>query len=228
MPLSLVSLRTSLREHLGFEGDDEQSFPTDDTDEKIGTDTYLNRAYWELLDKFPFREKEVVASFNTTQGTNYYKVPSPFEAIRSLSIEDINSKQHTPLDLVSKDQFEQVYINDDSDEGVPEKYLREDLGIRLWPTPDATYRISIRYWTTLADLSDNNPASPIPQSWHEIILFGGVWRAFLGLNNDYSRAQAARAWQASLIDKLTPVESKEKQDASRAGLQVIGYGDRPL
>ncbi len=228
MSIDIASFRRQLREHIGLEGDDTQTLPDVDSATQTGADTYLNRSYWEILDKFPFREKEIVGTFQTVVGEDYYSTPTPFEAIQHLAIEDLVSKQHTPLDLIGKDYYEQIHVNDPTAWGKPEKYLREDTGIRLEPVPDQIYKITIRYWTVLSDLSNSNTQSPIPQAWHEVILFGGVWRAFIGANNDYVRGQAARAWQASLIDKLTPVESKEKQDTSRAGLRVIGYGDRDL
>src|SRR6266496_2406681 len=102
MTIDLSSLRSELRDHLGV----------DDTDlPDTAADLLLNRSYWEILDKFPFREKEVTATFSTVSGTRFYKGPTPFEAIQQLSIEDLNSKQHDPLDHIDSYVYEQKYIN---------------------------------------------------------------------------------------------------------------------
>lgn len=222
MALDIVSLRRQLREHLGMVGSATDELPDVDTADKTGADTYLNRAYWEVLDKFKFREKEVSGTFSTVIGTKFYQVPSPFEALQSLSIEDVNTLQHKPLDRIDKDVFEQVYVNRTDAQGKPENYFREGNGVRLWPTPDAAYVLTISYWTVLADLGSLNPQTNIPQNWHEIILFGAISRAFLGVNRDFEGSQHARAYQVSLIEGTTPVEEKEQFDSHRAGLEVLG------
>jgi hypothetical protein len=48
MSIDLVTMRDELRDHLG-----QDDVELDDD----AADLLLNRAYWELLDKFPFREK---------------------------------------------------------------------------------------------------------------------------------------------------------------------------
>jgi hypothetical protein len=221
--LSLTQLRIQLRESIGLEGDNTAELPDQDTSDKTGADTYLNRSYWEILDKFKFREKEVVGTFQTVAGTKFYQVPSPFEALQSIAIEDPNSFAHKPLDRIEKDVFEQKFVDTVDARGKPELYYREGGGIKLWPTPDRVYEITLHHWTTLADLSSTNTTPPIPQSWHEIILFGAVWRAFIGVNGDWNRAQAAKATQISLIASETSTEDKEKFDSHRAGVEVPGY-----
>ncbi len=223
MTLDITALRRSLREGIGLEGDDTVTLPNADASDKTGADTYLNRSYWELLDKFPFREKEVIATFSTSVGENFYQVPSPFEALQQVAIEDPNSFKHNPLDRIEKDVFEQKFVNHVDDRGKPELYFRESNGIRLWRTPDLVYTVTLRYWTVLADLTSSNATPPIPQSWHEIILFGAIWRAFIGMNGDYNRAQAAKAHQVSLLSGASPVEAKETFDSHRAGAEVAGY-----
>lgn len=221
MSLSMISLRRQLREHCGLIGNDESEIPDQDTDEKTGCDTYLNRAYWEILDKYKFREKEVIASFVTIASTPFYHVPTLLEALQSLAIKDNNSDAYTPLDPMTSDEYNQVFVNTTDNEGKPEKYLRETSGIRLWPTPDDVYTLKIRYWSVLSDLSDTVDPT-IPQVWHEVILFGGVARALMGTSRDNLGAQVARNWQAALINGITPVDEKEKADIHRAGLEVLG------
>ena len=58
------------------------------------------------------------------------------------------------------------------------------------------------------------------QSWHEIVLYGGLWRAFIGMN-DYQRANAAKQHQSALVASSVPVEAKEEYDSHRAHLEVI-------
>ncbi len=108
--INLPELRDELREHLGTDEDD---LP----DEKA--DLLLNRAYWEIIDKFAFREKEVSATFATTDGTRSYNVPEPFEALRQLSIADLNNGQHRALDRMTIHTYEEIFVDDEDARGYP-------------------------------------------------------------------------------------------------------------
>ena len=210
MSLDLQQMRDDLRDHTG----------TDDSDmPDTKADLYLNRSYWEILDKFHFREKEVTATWDTVVGTRLYNMPSPFEALRKLSIKDPVTGEHKVLERTTIDVYERTYDADADAQGFPTHYVREGCAVRLLPTPDDAYEITQKYWTVLSDLSATNTTPPIPQSWHEIILFGGVWRAFLGIL-DYVHGNAAKSHQVSLINSAVPVEAKEEIDSPNAGLEV--------
>jgi hypothetical protein len=235
MPLSITVLRTELREHLGL---DEDELPSTDAD------ALLNRSWWEVMDKFNFREKEAKTSFQTVAGQFEYPMPQGYDALRILSIGGSNNNnllggqfylsggsflnptisdetQHTELERSDDKWYEQNYNDDVDYYGQPVKYYRYGSGIVLYPTPDKVYNVNVNYLVTLADLSNTNAFPPIPQSWHEVILYGAVWRGFMRIG-DYNRKQAAQQTQYALINSATPVESKEEFDSSMAGLQFIG------
>ena len=183
---------------------------------------YLNMAFWEIMDKFPFREKERTGTFLTVAGTRNYEMPTPFECLRALAVVDPVTLQHRPLDQMTVDEYEQVYNENTCDQGKPIKYLREECFARLWPTPDQVYTIWMRRNTVLADLDEVlNNTLVIPQVWSEIIIYGAVWRALIDLG-DIARATAMKSHQVSLLDTVTPVEQKEDADNSRAGVDVLG------
>jgi hypothetical protein len=211
--LDLEQMRGSLRRHLGMDISD---LPDPDAD------LLLNRSYWEIIDKFNFREKEVTATFSTEVGISRYNMPEPFEALRQISIPitDNLPKPHKTLERMTAFEYENVFVEGETNRGRPEKYCREGCFARLWPTPDKVYTMTIKYWTTLADLaSDNAPA--IPQVWHEIIVFGAVWRGQLEIG-DYARCNQMKAHQINLINSTSPVEAKEEFDTHTGGVEVLG------
>jgi len=208
--MSITQLRIELRDALGVDENDLS---------KDAADLLLNRSYWELLDKFPFREKEATVTFNTIAGTRNYDMPSPFEAVVSISIEDLSSFQHTRLEYMDPRDYEGQYVGATFAHGVPIKYTREGCFARLWPTPDQVYKMTLKYLAPLADLSDTNTSAKIPQSWDDILLLGAVWRGFMKYN-DWSRVNAAKAHQISLINSQVPTQAKEERDTSFAGLNV--------
>jgi len=222
VPIDIAGLRRQLREHLGMIGDSQDEIPDQDTNDKTGADTFLNRSFWEICAKFGFREQEVIGSFPTVQGTNFYQIPTLFDAIKNIDIEDLTDFSHKPLDRIDRDVFSQKYENRVDSQSKPELYFRESNGIRVWRTPDNTYTLTIKYRATLADLDNNNTTPPVPHEWHEVIMLGGVWRAQVGVNRDYDGARITRSFQGSLIDGLSTTDVKEQEDSHRAGLEVIG------
>lgn len=213
--LQLSDLESKMWHHLGLEPND-SDMPT------ASVDLLLNQSWWEIIDKFHFREKEQTGIWSTVAGTALYAVaPTPFEAIRQLSIEDVNDQKHTTIDPATAYEYENLFVNRVDQQDKPQRYVRENSNIRLWPTPDQVYSITMKYWITLSDLaSPNNTIPVIPQSWHEIILFGGVWRGFLELG-DYARMKEMQEVQKGLIESAVPIEAKEEFDRHRAGLNVL-------
>jgi hypothetical protein len=196
MSLDLQAMRDGMRKPLGV---DESDLPNEDAD------LYLNRAYWEVMDKFPFREKERAGQFETTIGIRNYEIPKPVEAVRGFAVVRPSDFQHIPLDQMNARETEYHYQEGDTHFGLPRKYLLENCYVRLWPTPDLVYTIVIRKWTILA----------------EIVMFGGVWRAFFDYK-DFTNCDHTRSIQRELISTTKPREQKEFVDLQHAGVVVLG------
>lgn len=214
MTLDLDRMRIRVRKPLGMMDEDDTDLTNDDVDE------YLNMSFWEVQDKFPFREKEKTGTFQTQVGVRNYEMPDPFEYLKSLAIVDLTSFQHKPLDLITAREYERLYNEQTTAQGKPCKYLREDCYARLWPTPDNIYTIVLRRNIVLADISESNNTLPIPQVWTEIVIYGAIWRAFIDFG-DFARANAMKAHQVSLLDTIEPTEIKELGDTAMAGLVAI-------
>lgn len=210
MSILLPQLRTNLRNQLGLE---EFELPNSDADE------LLNRSLWAVMPRFNFREKEKFGVFSTVAGTRQYSIPTSFDGLRHLSVLEPNSEQHIPLKYMDVNEYETVYSEQTSLQAIPTHYVREANCIRLWPTPDIIYSITIRWWITLADLSDDNTLTGLPQNWDEIVLYGALWRGYGEKNNDWSRATVAQNFQDKLINEVVPIESKEKINTKYAALQ---------
>jgi hypothetical protein len=220
MGMSLQSLRDSLRSSLGVDSTD-----LDDP----SADSLLNRALWEMTEKFPFREKEISTNFTITSALGFkYTLPSVFEALLDVAIQDPTSLVYTPLNRMTKVKYDSVYstdVNDKLTHTKPTDYVRDNACIIFWPTPDQDYNVKIRFLKTIADLTDAAPDLTLPQSWHEIVLLGATWRGFIQFG-DYDRADRAKQHQVSLITSSVPIEAKEEFDTHLGGVEVLGRGGK--
>lgn len=180
-------------------------------------DLYLNRAFWEVQNKFPFREKQFIDTFPTVVGVRNYDVSFPTEAVDHIAIEkldDSGMKQHYPLIQITRDVYEQLYANNQDQWDIPVKYVREGCIVRMWPTPDQIYTVIMRRLVALTDLSSINSVSTLPQVWDEIIILGGLWRACVDLG-DVARASYFKSLQAEMINTIIPAQVKEEQSNSQ-------------
>lgn len=217
MGLSQAQLRARVYKATGTVSTDWLNGDTD-------IDGYLNTSWWEISDSYDFREKESSLGLDTIIGTDSYSLPtavspSIFDSLQTVNIEDLNTCKWNELLLISLQDYENSFINEITFRAKPERYFRRGSNIILFPVPDAVYRIRIYYLLTLADIAAGGP--PIPQSWHESILFGAIWRAFADLG-DENKVRMWKALQADSINTKTPVKVKELTDTKMAGVEVPG------
>jgi hypothetical protein len=206
MAIDLANMRLLFRKPLGIDS-------TDMVDADV--DLYLNRAYWEVMDKFPFREKERAGQFPTTAGIRNYEIPTPVEAVQGFAVVDPVTEQHIPLHQMKARETEFRYNENTFKQGIPQRYLLENCYVRFWPTPDKVYTIVIRKHTILSDIQATG--IEIPQVWGEVIIYGAVWRAFIDFG-DFTRMSAMKSIQHELISTITPREKKEIVDYQHAGI----------
>lgn len=213
MGLSSTQLITDLRSATGVDS-------TDYPDAKCLV--FLNRSWWEVCDKFKFREKETQTTLVTVASTRDVSIPADCYATRIVvAVDEDENDTHIQLEQIDEITYESLYAEDSEQEGFPEKYLRYGSVIRLYPTPDAVYNLVAYYWKTLSDLSVLNDPS-IPQSWHEIVLFGGIWRLKAELGDLETKA-SFQMDQQRLIESSSSVVDIEKYDSQNFHAQFPGY-----
>lgn len=209
MGLSLQVLRDKLRKHLG-------DLDTNDLS-NADADLLINQSAWEVFDLFDFRDKAASTTITTISGTNTYTLPVDLEGLQSVSIKDINSLDYMPLKQEEVLEYEENLSDRTDSQGEPDSYLRRGSSIILNPIPNDVWSLRVAYQRTLSDIAANGPT--IPQPWHEVILYGAVWRGFLEFG-DYNRGEAMKKVQATLINPKETTEQKEKYDYREAGLTV--------
>jgi len=177
------------------------------------------------MDKVSFKETEMSAVFPTTIGEPRYQLNAPFESLKSVSLYNTETLKQQLINVMDTRLYDSQYKANTDQRGIPLYYFRENKTIHLWPTPDAEYDIKIRYRMTLADLAAGSAEPDVPQVWHEIILFGAIWRCFARFG-DMARKDSYKADWLGMLNNTTPVDEKEKVDTKFAGVVLLrrNYG----
>ena len=143
-------------------------------DTTFWTDTKLNALANECMRKilsyFSITRVKAEESFSTVASTMSYELPLDY--IESHFFYDNTNKN--PIRIV--DEPEEIFrsVSDISQEGIPTvayfwaSHSKEEL--RLYPVPDAVYSIEHLYWSTGANLVNDDDSPMIPKEQHQHIV----------------------------------------------------------
>ena len=124
------------------------------------TSFWANAAYEEITTRIEFRPKEALAYSSTTNNENRVDLPSDFEADISLSnlslSVDNNLRKVEATDIDSRR----------TELGAPTKYAIYSTWMELWPSPDSSYSLQLRYHAKLPTLVASTATPLIDSRWH--------------------------------------------------------------
>lgn len=209
--MNLLSIENELAAHIGVDTTQELS--------TVDLDLLINRAYFDILNFFDLRAKEKTITFPTVVGISLYCLPDDLEALRQLSVEDLIDSSHSIIARFGIFEYEKNYVNDPTAQLKPSNYTRESTDIRLWPTPDDIYTITLKYYYLPDLLSAPTDVSIYTNQFDELILMGAVWRAYLRLG-DYVRYEASLSAYQMRMQSIKLIEQKELRDTHYSGLDV--------
>ncbi len=214
--LSLTDMRRLLRKGLGDLDD------SDLTDAEA--DELLNFAFWELEDKFPFKEKELTVEGSTVAGTRSYALADNLAALVSVSVKDPDDGiwyKLVRMSIASHDESR----NDNSDTRArPVRYLRLEHDLILQPVPDQVYTYRTTMWRTLASLEEGVvDATGLPRNWDEMVVEGAIVRGHF-YNQDYTEARQAGNFQIGKVRGAELAGAKEEKFDSRYARLVVVDG----
>lgn len=219
MGLTLANLRAEVLAECGIDATDL------DATGSANLDLIINQSYWDVMDKFSFREKETYTSFALTIGTYIYNLSSKiqtaasvtFEALRRVYVYNSDELKDKELTEVSLEKFKERHSEDTNARDIPNAFLRIGGEIHLDPVPDKAYTLKPFFLKTLSDVPTAGPE--IPQSWHEIVKDGAIWRVHKRFR-DYNSAEQIKRIQDIAISRALTVPSKEDSFKKLAGVEL--------
>ena len=168
--------------------------------------TTRNR-FWGLRQDFYFPQLEVSTTASTSAGVAYVSVPSDALIIRGVW----DSTNDRTLDNISW----QEYISytgraTTSSRNKPTEWIRQGTYIYLYPTPDATYSLTIYYRKVPASLSALADVTLIGTEWDEAIL---LLARIIGLQwmNEMDKVPTLKTEFKEVVSEIMGIYSEEQR-----------------
>jgi len=200
------------------------------SDLKTSVANYLNRN--DLTDVIPDfirltedklnRELKVRANLaraetTTTNGTEFYDLPSDMIELRNVTYE--TSSNSYALAYLSPESINREYGTYTS--GAPKAYTSLGTDIKIAPTPDGSYTINISYYKKLINLSDSVSSNNILANFPDLYLFGSCLEGAVYLN-DNEQVQRFAALFTNTLDSVRRIEESARYSGTVMRMSVQG------
>jgi len=160
-----------------------------------------------------------------SEGETVTGVTTPPTTSKTAVVDDVVQKDGTELVLLPRtiDELRDTWTQ--TDEGVPEHYrlLSDTLtsvypdAIELWPRPDAaTYRVGVRYYGYLSDLSADGDVNWFTQHAAEALIWGACRQAFAH-ERDFDSNQLAEARFREAVQQVIALDNVQLLRSSLGG-----------
>ena len=176
---------------------------------------WINSAYralctkdklWQIKHRLFIPELETDAAINTSVGQGYITTPTDALSVREI----YDGTSNTRLDWMSwADYIGYTNRADSAAYAKPQSWHRRGSKIYIYPTPDATYALSVYYKKRVADLSGDSDVTVIGAEWDDVILelahyFARVW------NNEYDKAKFSKDAATEMIAGIMTTYGQEE------------------
>jgi len=147
----------------------------------------IKMAYDAIVAGVLLPENQETASMNTVGDNPTYTLPTDF--MYPVSFRNLNEED--PLQQLNPKRYDE--IKNLTQTGPPTHYMWWRNQLTLFPTPDTTYTVQLRYVKRLPELSASTSVTLIPREWDEIIIQGGFYRMLSWLDQgDLSLKEEAK------------------------------------
>ncbi|MBS1863008.1 MAG: hypothetical protein JSS68_15005 [Actinobacteria bacterium] len=176
--------------------------------------TWLNQAQRRVVLESNLRTQDESATVTTEVGKSAYSLPSDFARIIDLH-NPTTQELLTPIDIKSLDALP-------ASTGLPYSYVISGTNILLYPTPDAVYSLSLRYWRLPEDMVSDSDTPEVPAQYQELLIAFAMKKAFLREDDP----QMAQTWEVQFEKGMLKLRGEANDDTFDGPRQVGGtWGD---
>lgn len=164
--------------------------------------------------------KEAIAVSSTTSGENRYSTPGDCDYVTAFTLfqpssATTGSRQTTAIPLVGRDAN---WADSRSlpDSGIPANYVVYSTYLELYPSPNSSYSLQLRYVTKHPTLVASTDTIALDDRWHPAVLFKTVEMLEASRNNLDGEAIARNRFLNYLSGIPTDRQLKQRDGASMA------------
>ena len=173
-------------------------------------ETQINRAIRDIARRIDMRTEIASSSITTTASVATSVLPSDFCRF-------IDLRNTTDQDLLAPMELRD-YDEANSSSGKPIQYVVIGSNITFYPTPDAAYSLSLRYWPFPTALSGDTDESPFSVDFDQAIEDFALHRCYRR-ENDHEQAQQHQNAYETELQKLM---GQFQHDTAEGPTQVQG------
>lgn len=171
---------------------------------------WLNQAQRKAVIQSEFRTQETAQSYETTAEDGSLALPEDFGRF----IDFIGPEGTGSVTPLSREDFDSLPVSS----GRPAYYLIRGNELLLYPTPDAGYDLTLRYWRLPQDMEADGDEPEIPVQYHEVLIAYAMQKAY-ARENDYT---ASNFWKAEWEAGVGKMRGEAQSDTFDGPKQVEG------
>ena len=175
---------------------------------------WANMAAVEVFQQVHHTPLEALAVSSTTSGEARVTLPSDFEGMLSLSNLSI-TVEGAGRQL---DRWEAYRMDSNATPlGTPIAYATYSDYLELWPTPDSSYSLQMRYYAKQPELVESTATPRFDERWHP----GWLYRTAALLELSRDNPQGAAVMQGQYLSYMGSIPSdKARQQMAKDGMSV--------
>jgi hypothetical protein len=188
---------------------------------KIGG--WINDTIKDIALKYNFNYLYVEATINTSAGSSTYGLPDDYmghldmflgtKKLVRIDPREFDSVHGDDMQIGDTDPANPLLFTTGSlEQDEPDYYIDRGMAFELWPHPDGTYQVMMRYYAQPTDVSQTTDENFIMRFHPETVIFGAVMRGSLFLDDTAKVQQFAPAYVASLQEIVNKEKEKKRTD----------------
>lgn len=175
--------------------------------------TWLVDAQRIMARQCEIRTSQASAAYSTESGVSELELPEDFA--RLIDFHDTEAGLLSPLSLQELDTLESL-------SGRPSAYTVSGNDLVLYPAPDGSYPLSLRYWRLPEDMIEDSDTPAVPVLYHALLPAYALSKAYARENDWNASAIWKGEWEAGLLK----MRGEAQSDVFDGPSQVRGsWGD---
>jgi hypothetical protein len=163
--------------------------------------SFIQETIWDIEGREPWPFLEAAATNLTFSGSSGVptNMPANFRAVTSLRDTTTGKFLH----WIRDDEFEQIIGTADTQVGSPCYYYFSGNALNLYPLPDASRTVKLKYLQWSSAISDTTleAAILIPKQFHRAIVWGALWKLY-EMEDDPDTADKYLGHYENALDKM--------------------------